>query len=470
MYLLAAIATRRDMRPGERVLIFDQDALFDESVSRLLDTLAAADRCSTREAVFESLSTGHYAVLLTHDGVGQTRGLELVCQVHERCPAVGAILLDASDSAARATLALEKGIFDFMTRDFDATGLLEHVGDAVQRALAAASAASSSAPSGFARAGSLRPLDVARDVLVGDSPALVQARAVLQLATSDAAPVLICGEPGTEKLAVARLLHDLSARRQEPFVIADVTTPLAQEGAAALSSQLSAAGRGTFFIPELGELGAIAGVELLELLELLDQRQRSEPTAPRVVPRLVLGHVPGWNAAEGLARHLGESRVHRLVLPPLRERGRDVLVLADHFAERARPVGSGPLGMTASASETLLAYDWPGNVDELRSAIQHAAAMCVQALIRVADLPPALVARARPARDERSPELKVQSLEDMGLSYISSVLGSVGGNKASAARLLGVDRTTLYRKLQRQEQTSPPPVVSAPPAVPRSRK
>jgi two-component system, NtrC family, response regulator AtoC len=469
MYLLAAIATRRDMRPGERVLIFDEDALFDESVSRLFDTLGAGvDRCVAADAVRKSLSTGQYAVLLTHDGHGHTRGLELVCQMHEQYPAVGAILLNASDGPERATMALAKGIFDFMTRDFDAAGLVEHLGDAVQRALAAASAASiSSAPSGYTRAGTVRPLDVVRDVLVGDSPALAQARAVLHVATSDAAPVLICGEPGTEKFAVARLLHDLSARRHEPFVVVEATAAITEGSSTALSTQLSAAGRGTFFIPEVSELGVIASVELALML---GRRQWSEATVPRLVPRLVLGHLPGWNAAQGLAPHLSDNRVHRLVLPPLRERGRDVLLLADHFAERTRSVGSAPLGMTASASETLLAYDWPGNVDELRSAIQHAAAMCAESLIRVADLPPALVAKARPARDERNPELKVQSLEDVGLAYISSVLDAVGGNKASAARLLGVDRTTLYRKLQRQEQAAPPPVVETPPAAPRSRK
>jgi two-component system response regulator AtoC len=472
MYLLAAIATRRDLRSGERVLLLDEDGWFDERVVRLFGTLGVSvDRCTESGAVLDALSSGRYAVLLTHDGPGRTRGLDLVYRLHDSplgpsYPGVGAIVLSTGDSLESATTAIERGIFDFMTRDFGEAALLEHLADAARRALSGPASTSppSAVQSHYARAGTSRPLDLVRDVLVGDSPALVQARAELHAATNDDLAVSLCGEPGTEKLGAARLLHDLSPRRDEPFVMAEPSMLLDPRVAGGLPSQLKAAARGTFFVPELRELGALVAEELLEWIEH-PGALAEEPSA-----RIVFGHEASWGAQQGLSRRLAGARVHWLVLPPLRERGRDVLVLADHFAESARPGGGPPLGMTASASETLLAYDWPGNVDELRSAIQHAAAMCAESLIRVADLPPAIVARARPRRDERSPELKVQSLEDMGLSYITSVLDAVGGNKASAARLLRVDRTTLYRKLQRQEQAATPVVVEAPPAAPRSRR
>jgi DNA-binding NtrC family response regulator len=467
MYLLAAIAARRDLRSGERVLIVDDDALFDERVVKLFGALGVyIDRCTGSDAALTALSSGKYAVLLTHEGHGGTRGLELVCQVYESYPGVGAVLLGTGESMERVTPAIQKGVFDFMTRDFEPAALLEHLSDALRRALAGAAAAPSTPAmeSGYARVGTARPLDIVRDVLVGDSPELVQARAVLHAATNDDAPVSICGELGTEKLGVARLLHDLSVRRDEPFVIAAPVTARAESASAGLRSQLAAAGRGTLFFPDMRELGAAASIQVLEMLG-------GEPVGSAAArARIVFAHEPNWSVEHGVIGQLSEARVHDVSLPPLRERGRDILVLADHFAERARPAGAPPLGMTASASETLLAYDWPGNVDELRSAIQHAAAVCADSLIRVADLPATIVARARPVRDEGYAELKVQSLEHMGLSYISSVLDAVGGNKASAARLLGVDRTTLYRKLHRQEQTATPAVVEVPPAVPRTRK
>jgi transcriptional regulator of acetoin/glycerol metabolism len=116
--------------------------------------------------------------------------------------------------------------------------------------------------------------------------------------------------------------------------------------------------------------------------------------------------------------------------------------------------------------DALTRYYWPGNVEELRFAIQHAASLCTDSTIRVADLPPSIGLSLTGASDGSGMPLQVQSLEDMELSYIQRVLDAVGGNKASAARLLGVDRTTLYRKLQRQEQGG---AVSSEPPLPAHR-
>jgi DNA-binding NtrC family response regulator len=163
---------------------------------------------------------------------------------------------------------------------------------------------------------------------------------------------------------------------------------------------------------------------------------------------------------------LGSDRV---LLPPLRERGRDVVLLAEHFAEQVRlERGDASLRISGAALEALGAYGWPRNVDELRLAVQHAASLCTDSSIQVSDLPPCIAfgASAPPAESgmrARAQSLQVQSLQDMELSYISRVLDAVGGNKASAARLLGVDRTTLYRKLQRQELGAVPAPAEARP-------
>ena len=163
-----------------------------------------------------------------------------------------------------------------------------------------------------------------------------------------------------------------------------------------------------------------------------------------------------------LFQRLGGTEV---LLPPLRERDHDIVTLAEHFAEQSRlSRGDASLRITPTALEALRRYKWPGNVDELRCAIQHAASLCVDSVIRVVDLPPSIGSSLKGATDESGTRLAVQSLEDMELSYILRVLEAVGGNKASAARLLGVDRTTLYRKLQRQEHAEPAPLADAAPA------
>jgi DNA-binding NtrC family response regulator len=148
-----------------------------------------------------------------------------------------------------------------------------------------------------------------------------------------------------------------------------------------------------------------------------------------------------------------------------------VVTLAEHFAEQGRLVrGDASLRITPTAVEALTRYVWPGNVEELRFAIQHAASLCVGSVIRVVDLPPGIGLSLKGSTDENGVRLEVQSLEDMELSYILRVLDAVGGNKASAARLLGVDRTTLYRKLQRQELNDPLPTAEVMPAARRARK
>jgi DNA-binding NtrC family response regulator len=215
-------------------------------------------------------------------------------------------------------------------------------------------------------------------------------------------------------------------------------------------------------------VNAVWQVELVKLLSGLGPN----PDAPR--PRIIAGLCqPPDETWEGsvLARLFQRMGGSQIVLPPLRERGRDIVLLAEHFAEQNRLArGDATLRITPTALEAMSRYGWPGNVDELRFAIQHGTSLCANSLIRVVDLPPSIGLSLKGGSDESGTRLEVQSLEDMELSYILRVLDAVGGNKASAARLLGVDRTTLYRKLQRQEQAELAATAEAGPASRRARR
>jgi DNA-binding NtrC family response regulator len=230
----------------------------------------------------------------------------------------------------------------------------------------------------------------------------------------------------------------------------------------------SDARRGTLFFPEVSSLNSVWQVELVKLLSGLGPN--SDAPRPRIIAGLSQPPNETWEGSV-LARLFERMGGSQVLLPPLRERGRDVVILAEHFAEQGRLArGDATLRITPTAVEALTRYAWPGNVEELRFAIQHAASLCVGSVIRVVDLPPGIGLSLKGSTDESGTRLEVQSLEDMELSYILRVLDAVGGNKASAARLLGVDRTTLYRKLQRQELNDPLAAAEALPAVRRARK
>jgi two-component system response regulator HydG len=464
MYVLACMAPQRAANTGNRVLVLDDNAVSCNVVVAILsDAGFQTDTRATSEEAFEALSAGQHRVLIADQHRGPIDGLEVARKVQEDNPNVSIILLTSDKRLSSAVEALQAGVFDFMTRSFDLSTLAEHLLDAVRRAFGEEQASSS-----VQRSSLMVPRDPIVDVLVGDCNAIERARRDVRSATSGDAPVLIVGEQGTEKGAVARLMHALSPRRKEPFEIVDTAQVDERMDFLKAIRTWSDARRGTLFFPEVSSLNSVWQVELVKLLSGLGPN----PDAPRpwIIAGLSQAPDEAWEGSV-LARLFQRLGGGQVLLPPLRERGRDVVILAEHFAEQNRLTrGDASLRITPTALEAMTRYAWPGNVEELRVAIQHAASLCGDSVIRVVDLPPGIGLSLRGASDESGTRLEVQSLEDMELSYILRVLEAVGGNKASAARLLGVDRTTLYRKLQRQEQAEMTGTADAAPLSRRARK
>jgi DNA-binding NtrC family response regulator len=465
MYVLACMAPQRAANTGSRVLVLDHNAVSCNVVVAILgDAGFQTDTCATQEEAFQALSTGQHRVLITDQHRGPIDGLEVARKVQEDHPNVSIVLLTSDKKLSSAVEALQAGVFDFMTRSFDLSTLAEHLLDAVRRAFEEEQSGSESAP----RSSVVAPRDPIVDVLVGDCSAIERARQDVRSATRGDAPVLIVGETGTEKGAIARLMHALSPRRKEPFEIVNTTQVDERMDFLKAVRTWSDARRGTLFFPEVSSLNSVWQVELVKLLSGLGPN----PDAPRPWIIAGLSQTPNetWEGSV-LARLFQRLGGGQVLLPPLRDRGRDVVLLAEHFAEQNRlSRGDASLRITPTALEAMTRYAWPGNVEELRVAIQHAASLCADSVIRVVDLPPGIGLSLRGASDESGTRLEVQSLEDMELSYILRVLEAVGGNKASAARLLGVDRTTLYRKLQRQEQAELTGTADAAPLARRARK
>jgi two-component system response regulator AtoC len=304
--------------------------------------------------------------------------------------------------------------------------------------------------------------------LVGQSPEIVEVyKLVARVATLDTT-VLIQGETGTGKELVARAIHYASPRSDHPFVVVDCTAlPEAlfeselfghERGAftGALTARrglLEQGDGGTCLLDEVGELSAPLQAKLLRVLQERTIRRVGGNEAIPVDVRILAA------TNRDLQKRLEEAafredlyfrlNVVTITVPPLRERGQDVLLLARHFLEKySAAAGKAIAGFAPEALERLAAYRWPGNVRELEHAVERAVALSSSGLLLAEDFP--LGSRAAPVQGPVLPA-DGMTLDEVKRWYVSKVLDDAGGNKLRAAEILGIDRRTLYRILDRDE-------------------
>jgi two-component system response regulator AtoC len=385
--------------------------------------------------------------------LGDGDGLDLLREIQagpaRSTPVVMATALGDSE---RAIGAIKAGAFDYLTKPFDLQKLLDTVERAIRsrtnRGLASAT------PDGEQAEGTNE-----RTLVGASAPMLEVWKAIGRAAPSDV-PVLLVGETGTGKELVARALHEHSPRARQPFVAVNLAalapTLLESElfghekGAFTGASRRRAgrfelAGQGTLFLDEIGDLDAGLQTKLLRVLNdgTFERVGGTEVVVNRA--RIVAAtHRPVRPSEKGAA--LREDLYYRLAvveiaIPPLRARKSDIPMLVAHALRgtRARAV-------TEEAMEKLRAYDWPGNVRELVHVIARAAVMRGSEVIDVTDLPPQLVEAPRGRADEESLVLK-DAIGALEHRLIEAALERAHGNRTEAARLLGIDRPQLYRKI-----------------------
>ena len=296
--------------------------------------------------------------------------------------------------------------------------------------------------------------------LVGKSPALRKIAELVARVAPSASTVLVTGESGTGKERVAEAIHAASPRRGGPFVAincAAIAESLVEselfghERGAFTGASERRAGRfeqadgGTLFLDEVGELSPAVQARLLRVLETRRFERIGGARTVAVDVRIVAAthrdleeRVRSGAFREDLYYRLCVVRAH---VPPLRDRPEDVVPLAEHFlASYGAAAGRPGLALSAAAKEALEAHWWPGNVRELRNAIERAVVMSDAAVIELEDLE--LLSRG-PA------PAKSGSIDDLERQAVIAALEASGGNKARAAQQLGIDRTTLYKKLRR---------------------
>ncbi len=410
-----------------------------------------------------AIDHNNYDVVLTDIRMPGTTGLQLCQQLTEFRPDIPVVLMTAFGSLETAVSAMRAGAYDFITKPIE----MDLLAITVRRAI-----------DHHRLTEQVRLLKVSGQAvrsfgdMIGSSPAMQKLYDQLERVAVSDAGVLITGESGTGKELVSRSIHAHSRRAEKPFVAINC----AALSESLLESELFGhvkgaftdarserrglfleADGGTLLLDEMGEMPMSMQVKLLRTLEERVLRpvgsDKELPFDVRVIcatNRDLESAVSDGMFREDLFYRINVIGLH---LPPLRSRGTDVLRLAEHFLKQFSTAENKHVtDLAEGVAEKLLQYHWPGNIRELRNVMERAVALTRHDKITVADLPEKITnyQSNQILIDGLDPE-ELVSLEELERRYITHVLEATGGNQSQAARILGLDRKTIYRKLKQNE-------------------
>ena len=444
--------------PGkERILIVDDSANTLEVLRRNLT--AAGYQVFTAPGVsgaIEILEQTRLDLVITDLKMPNVSGMDLVRHIRENFRDTEVMMITGYPSIEGAVEAVKTGAEEFLAKPFTDTELLS----AVQRVLDKTK---------VRRSGRAKPDQVvpAHKGLIGSSEGMREVFIAICKASSASATVLITGESGTGKELAARAIHYSSVRPSAPFV--PVNCGGIPEGL--LESELfghvkgsftgatesragffHAADGGTIFLDEISDMSLAMQVKLLRVLQDKEVCMVGSNRTRKVDVRILAATNKDLQGLvkKGLFREdlFYRLNVITIIIPPLRERGDDILLLAHHFLTQfAAESGKATPRFSDEALQSLRSYNWPGNVRELENVIQRLVVMTDGDLIEVPDLPSLM--RFSALRNTGF----TRTLAEVESEYITNVLASVDGNKTRAAEILGIDRKTLREKLKRAEQS-----------------
>ena len=484
-----------DQRPAAvthgRVLVLDADPYAAAAVRSSLAGVGADCRVvGSLDEALEELRLVESAVLLA-DASGRERDMLALLQTIRTASPHTAIVATGADVKAAAALEwMRAGATDVLLKPFSADELATAIARAQSRA------ALDARPSGNV---ALRSAPLALESMVGNDPRLGRALELARAASSVRSTVLILGESGTGKSLLARSIHRASPRAQMPYVeLACGSIPetlLESElfghvkgaftGAIAdKKGRFAAANGGTLFLDEINSASPTMQLKLLRVL----QERKFEPVGSDETIEVDVRVIVASN--QPLERLVDEGKFRQdlfyrvnvlpIELPPLRERPSDIASLAEHFLRiKSAELGRTILGLTADAIATLQRYSWPGNVRELENAIERASILCDAARIDASHLPervrrqqqPSVAAEATPqvvsrvpgtlepgpapipltaAQHGRDPSARTlaDAMRDPERAALLAALAANNWNRSKAAASLGINRTTLYRKMR----------------------
>ena len=442
--------------PSIRVLVVDDERNIRTSLVMCLEGLGCAVRAvDSGRAALDALDRERFDLALLDVRLGDADGLDLIPQMLARAAALTIVVMTAYARLDAAVEAVRRGAWDYVAKPFAP----EQIRQAVAR---------------VAERHALRArVEELEDRLRTSSPARIEEtrspamRAVLETlsraAASDAA-VLLCGENGTGKTELARLLHRRSRRAARPFVVVNCPTLTADLLAAELfghvrgaftgavrdqPGRVEAADSGTLLLDEISEIAPPLQAKLLRFLQDKEYERIGDTTTRRADVRIVATTNRDL-AAEIAAGRFREDLFHRvnvveIVVPPLRARPEDVVPLAEAFLETfARDAGRPPMEFTPEARDALARDEWPGNVRELRNVVERATILWPAREVGVDALPERFHA-ARPAHPAVGGDFMLEQVEQ---EHVGAVFAR-SATAEEAARVLGIDPSTLWRKRKR---------------------
>jgi len=412
-------------------------------------------RVFTAPGVAEALAvleTNPIDLVITDYKMPKVSGLDLVRHIRENLKDTEVVMITGYASIEGAIQAIKTGAEEYLAKPFTDEELFR----AVRRALEKRTRRRAAEPEVPPESGPLHGL-------IGESEAMRQVYAAIRKAAETSATVLISGESGTGKELVARAIHYGSRRSPAPFVPVNcggipeglIESELFGHVKGAFTGAVTSragffltADGGTIFLDEISELSLPLQVKLLRVLEDKEVFMVGASHSRRVDVRILA-------ATNKNLRHMVERQAFRedlyfrlnvitIEVPPLRERGNDVLLLTRHFAERhARELGRPAPRFSDTVIESFLSYLWPGNVRELENTVQRLLLMAEGEQIDAPSLPPVMRFSASKTGGLH------RSLAEVEAEHIRAVLASVQENKTLAAKILGIDRKTLREKLKR---------------------
>jgi DNA-binding NtrC family response regulator len=388
-----------------------------------------------------------------------TGGIEVLSMLRSRHPDAAVIMMTAFGQIENVVEAMRLGASDYLEKPFDR---LEKLRLAVDRTLQEVKARRE-----IHRLHEMHEKRYGVDQLVGTSEATRKLREMVgRLAASEAHTVLILGESGTGKELVARGLHHGSNRRERPFV--EVNCAAIAEGLfeselfghekgaftdakTAKKGLVELADHGTLFLDEVSEMSLGSQAKLLRCLQERAFKRVGGTRDIKVDVRVIAAtnrplesYIKEGRFREDLYYRLN---VIPVAVPPLRERKEDILPLARHFLAEANAGFHKTIkGFSPAAERLLVAHDWPGNVRELKNLVERLAILATSDQVEAADLPPPFGSSGD--RAVGLPDA-VEPLEAMEKRYIQQVIDRLDGNKSRAAKMLGISRQTLRRKVER---------------------
>jgi len=435
------------------LVVEDEDDVREFCVDALTDAEFTVESVSSGEAALAVLEHGHIDIVLSDLKMPGLDGLALLKLVKEKYGSIDVVMMTGQATVSTAVEAMRLGAYDYITKPLELDGLTSLLGRLVERRelilenrLLKGQVNTRSGPGG----------------MLGDSPQMQELYRLVLKAAMKRHPVLILGESGTGKELVARAIHEQAPWKAEPFVPVDCSA-LAENlieselfghvrGAFTGASQdraglLSSAGSGSVFLDEIGELPVALQAKLLRALQEREfrpvgsnQRKELKARVMAATNRDIQAAVKGGTFREDLYYRLN---VLTLKVPPLRNRQLDIPCLAKFFLARHREPQDLVQAVSPEAMDRLMDYAWPGNVRELENCMRRALAVSCGTLIEVADLPPELRS-AHPASEQHDHS----RLEELERKAIAESLQATGGHRLRAAKLLGMGKTTMYRKLK----------------------